>query len=433
MLNESETRYLNQYYRGDQPIWGKVKSVRPEINNIVVENRANEITAFKTGYLIGEPLQYIGKNGKSEEIDVLNRYMFLEDKDDKDRELVDDQHISGTGYRMVLPNKQHTVDDAPFSIYTLNPEKTFAVYTTALGNRNVLSGIIIPQETGENIYYCYTDKLYFEIQNRQVRVKPNVLGMNPIVEYPANTFRLGAFEIVIPILDAMNTIASNRTDSVEQFVQSLMVFKNCDIDSDDYQKLREEGAIKIKSDNMAPADVEILVQELNQMQTQELVDYMYQTVLDICGMPNRNGGSSTSDTGSAVIMRDGRQSAEARAKDSEKIFTRSEKQFLRRVLKILREKTNMNLMLGDIDIKFTRRNYENLLGKAQVLTMLLAQAKVHPRLAFTHCGLFTDAESAYLQSMEYYDKNKENAAAEVISEGATGNPMQLLQSTAGEN
>ena len=433
MQNENEIRYLNQYYRGEQPIWGKVKSVRPEINHIVVENRANEITAFKTGYLIGEPLQYIGKNGKSEEIDTLNRYMFLEDKDDKDRELVDDQHIGGTAYRMVLPNKQHSVDDAPFSIYTLNAEKAFAVYTTALGNRNVVSGLIIPQQTGENIYYCYTDKLYFEIQNRHVRVKPNVLGMNPIVEYPANKFRLGAFEIVIPILDAMNTIASNRTDAVEQFVQSLMVFKNCDIDAEDYQKLREEGAIKIKSDNITDADVKILVQELNQMQTQELVDYMYQTVLDICGMPNRNGGSSTSDTGSAVIMRDGWQSAEARAKDSEKIFTRSEKQFLRRVLRILREKTNTQLTLGDIDIKFTRRNYENLLGKAQVLTMLLAQAKVHPRLAFTHCGLFTDAESAYLQSMEYYKQNRENAAAGVIRGSEEGNSMQLLQSAAGED
>lgn len=38
-------------------------------------------------------------------------------------------------------------------------------------------------------------------------------------------------------------------------------------------------------------------------------------------MPNRNGNASTSDTGSAVIMRDGWSDAEARAKDSENAET----------------------------------------------------------------------------------------------------------------
>ena len=51
-------------------------------------------------------------------------------------------------------------------------------------------------------------------------------------------------------------------------------------------------------------------------------------------MPNRNGGTSTSDTGSAVIMRDGWSAAEARAKDSELMFKLSEKEFLKLVLRI---------------------------------------------------------------------------------------------------
>ena len=75
-------------------------------------------------------------------------------------------------------------------------------------------------------------------------------------------------------------------------------------------------------------------------------------------MPNRNGGSSTSDTGAAVIMRDGWSLAEARAKDSELMFKRSEGSFLRLVLRILRDMGDVTLSLSDIDIKFTRRNYE---------------------------------------------------------------------------
>lgn len=61
LQNQSEIDYLYRYYRGDQPILGRKKEVRPEINNMIVENRANEIVSFKTGYLVGEPIQYVSR------------------------------------------------------------------------------------------------------------------------------------------------------------------------------------------------------------------------------------------------------------------------------------------------------------------------------------------------------------------------------------
>ena len=33
---------------------------------------------------------------------------------------------------------------------------------------------------------------------------------------------------------------------------------------------------------------------------------------------------------------------------------------------------------------------------------MLQQSKIHPRLAFEHCGLFSDPEDAYKQSEAYY-------------------------------
>src|SRR5574344_273832 len=107
---------------------------------------------------------------------------------------------------------------------------------------------------------------------------------------------------------------------------------------------------------------------------------MYQTVLTICGMPNRNGGSSTSDTGSAVIMRDGWSAAEARAKDTELRFKISEKQFLKLAIRMTNVLKNMGSNLADIEIRFSRRNYENLQGKTLVLTTMLSNDKIHPQL-----------------------------------------------------
>jgi SPP1 family phage portal protein len=231
--------------------------------------------------------------------------------------------------------------------------------------------------------------------------------MIPIFEYPANHARQGAFEIVLPLLDAINTVASNRLDGIEQFIQAFIKFINCDITAEDFEKLKDMGAIKVKSTDGQQADVDIVSNELNQMQTQTLVDYLHQTVLTVCGMPNRNGGSSTSDTGSAVVFRDGWSDAETRAKDSELMFKKSEQEVLKLVLRIIRDTRGLSdslygLKLKNIAMQFTRRNYENVQSKSQVLVSMLQQDKIHPRLAFEHCGMFSDPENAYLTSMEYH-------------------------------
>ena len=138
----------------------------------------------------------------------------------------------------------------------------------------------------------------------------------------------------------------------------------------------------------------------------------YNSILTICGMPNRNGGSSTSDTGAAVLLRDGWSLAEARAKDSENMFKKAEKKMLKLVLRICRELSDFDIALKDIELQFTRRNYENIQSKSQVLTTMLQSDKIHPLLAFQHCGLFVDAERAYSMSVKYLEEKEQEAQLE---------------------
>lgn len=413
--NRSEISYLWSYYKGRQPILNRVKEVRPEITNKIVENRANEIVSFKSGYLMGEPLQYVSRGNAeniADAINQLNEFVFAEEKPAKDKELADWFHICGTSFRMVLPDEMAGEDDeSPFEIYTLDPRNTFVVYNNGLGNKPILGVKYVVDENGAVHYSCYSDHEYFEIvESKVVSYDTHILGEIPIIEYPLNMARIGAFELVIPLLDAINLTDSNRLDGVEQFIQALMLFHNVDISSEDFDELRERGAIKFKDiDPQLKAEINYLVSNLNQGETQTLVDHMYQTVLTICGMPNRNGGSSTSDTGSAVIMRDGWSAAEARAKDSELMFKKSERIFLKVVLNICRTLADMDLKVCNVEIRFTRRNYENILQKAQVLDLMLKNNKIHPRLAFEHCGLFVDSDLAYTLSAEYAEEQEQKA------------------------
>lgn len=429
LMNRADIDYLYRYYKGDQPILYRTKEVRPEINNKVVENRANEIVSFKVGYLMGEPVQYVSRkddSGVAEAVTRLNDYTLSEDKPSEDAELAEWWYICGTSYRMVLPDGEADMeeDEAPFEIFTLDPRFSFVVYSTALGNPAMMGVKYVLKEDGVLVFSCYTVNHYYEVDNTWAvrRSEDQILGI-PIIEYPANKARLGAFEIVLPLLDAINTTESNRIDGVEQFIQALMLFHNVDISSEDYRKLREEGALKFKDiDPQFKAEIEYLTAELNQSQTQTLVDSMYNIVLTICGMPNRNGGTSTSDTGAAVIMRDGWSAAEARAKDSERMFRKSEKQFLKLLLRICRDLGNLDLKLSAIDIRFTRRNYENISEKANVLTTMLNNPKIAPVLAFIHCGMFSDPQVAYKMSMEYVaEQERKTAELAKQNQGGGGN------------
>lgn len=428
LQNQAEIKYLYDYYKGKQPIIDRIKEIRPEICNNIVVNRANEIVSFKVGYQCGIPMQYTA--AKADEtlpakIEELNNLMSYENKAMKDKELVEWQMICGTGYRIVTvdPTVSTEEDEAPFSISTLRPTETFVVYSDKIGEKPMCAVTywVDDKYTGElngnglqgYVFAVYTADSYYEIKGNALTLlndnktsKPNTLKVIPIIEYPANNARLGAFEIVIDLLDALSKIESNRLDGLEGFVQAFIKFINCDIDRKEYEEFLALGAIKVSSREGKNADVDLVSKELSQTQAQVEVDDIYDTILTICGMPNRNGGSSTSDTGTAVQLRDGWSSAEARAKDSELMFEASERELLKVVLKILRDKSILDLKVSDIQMVFPRRNYENVQGKAQTLTTLLSSSYVHPKDAYAASGLFTDPETASENGLKWYEEQE---------------------------
>jgi len=403
--NSTDIDYLYKYYKGDQPILWREKKFQKDICNRIVVNRANEIVNFKVGYLIGEPVQYVnqGDDTYSQVVNLVNDYMRYEDKDAKDKSVITWNTICGTAYRMILPDKVG-IDAAPFEVYTLDPRSTFVVYHSGLDKKRVLGVTILMDEENQKFYDGYTETHHFVVKGDKVmKWEPHYLREVPIIEYPANEARLGAFEIVLPLLDAINTIESNRVDSVEQAIQAILVLKGTDLSDEDFEMAKKLGGLKIPKEG----DAFYVKAVLDQNETQSLINDAYEEILTICGMPNRNGGSSTSDTGSAVIYRDGWWAAETRAKNSEGFYKSSEKDFLNIALRIMKTTTKgdyPDLRTSHIEIRFTRRNYENITEKSNVLVAMLNNDKIHPKLAFEHCGMFVDPEIAYKMSQEYEEE-----------------------------
>ena len=418
--NQADIRVLWEYYRGKTKIICKEKEIREEINHKINENRAYEVVKFHKGYVFGEPIQYVRRE-RSEanvaddeiaaDINALNGYMADANKSACDNALSEWMYVAGTGYRLTLPNKKWTPDgdESPFNVYALDPMKTFVVRSTDIDEHILMAVCVVERENSEKVFSVYTENQYFEIIDFAEPVsKPNPLGMIPIVEYPTENARLGVFEVAMPLLDALDELQSNRMDDVVQFVNSFLGIFGGELDEETYAKLNEWKTLCLPEGT----DAKYLSATLSQADIQTLKNDIYTGILTICGVPNRNGGSSTSDTGSAVILRDGWESAEARAKATEEIFKCSEKESLKIALRILRDTVGTKLKLSDITPHFTRRNYENIASKSQVLLAMLNSPKIHPEVAYASCGMFPDPESAYLQGMAYYEEQMKKLEAQ---------------------
>lgn len=467
--NAEEIDYLFNYYKGKQPILQKTKKVRPDINNVTLENHAYEIVEFKKSHEFGEPVQYIQKGEKNTEtinpeISKLNRFMESEDKSSLDNQLAEWQYICGTSYRWIDRDDKDEDDEAPFEISVPDPRRTFVVYSNEIKEKPLFCGYFswqydvntIDEANTEKyrIITIYTDDQMIKIKEQNgaylvipqempistngktedVEEYPLMIKGQRIIEYPLNQSRIGLIELVMSQLNALNKIRSDDLDGIDQFVQSLLVFINQDVTVEDVRALEEAGAIKVNStDPGKPADVKLLTQQLLHSETKIVTDDIYNNVLTILGIPRLNDKPSGGDTGQARLLGEGWTMSYQRAKQDDLCFKKSERQFLKIVLRICKFANEItDLKLSDIDIKIPRDKSDNLLVKAQSLIQLL-DAGVHPEIAFTVVGLFGDPHDVYLKSLDYqgedFWKKVKDVAENKLNNNSKNQNQDILNKT----
>lgn len=417
LQNVAEEDYLYWYRRGLQPILKRTKERNTIVLNKVVENHAEEITTFKDGFFIQEAVKYRSrKDSVASKVDKLNEYLYRSGKHDADNILADWFHMVGKAALYIESNAD---DDVPVKTYALDPRSAFVVYSLRPGNEPLYavnmvigSGVVnIDVYTKDKVYRLYGTSKSAEatnIPNWQAvatgirSIEDNPLGNIPIIEYRYNSVNMGAFESVIYLLDAINNVQSNRIDGVEQFIQSIAVAVNCQFEDDvTADKIRKAGMIALRSVGENKADFRILSEELDQQQTQTLVDDLYDQALRICSMPTTTkGGRSTSDTGSAVIFRDGWEQAAASARNTEDLFKKSNRLFDRIFTDILRKKGILNIKLVDFELDFVRNETANVQSKAQAMQTMLA-AGLHPEIALSKSGISNDPVADVKMSEKY--------------------------------
>lgn len=415
-INRIAVNYLWRYKNGDQPARYRTKTIRDDICNRVIENHAWEIVRFKVGQTYGEPMQFISLKDNDEvnkAVDALNDYMRASRKQKADVNCGEWQSAVGLGFKAI----QRKQGEIPFRIVTPTPLNTYIVYSEET-QEPLMAVQWLKNERNENYYRCFTDAFEYQVKNGRLLALDIINGETavykrlhgysgiPIVEYPNNQDRLSDVELVIDLLDAINNMQSNRMDSIEQFVQSWVKFINCEIDDENFQKMKMNGALVVKSNNGSDnkADVDIMTQELNQTESQVAKDDLWDNALSILAIPNKQGNTG-GDSQGAVELRNGWDFAKSAAKIKDIYVSDAEMQLSRLILNVIRVangEQRLSLGIMDYDVQINHSPTDNLQVKAQSFKMLI-ESGIHPLIAIKTVGLWGDSEKVFMLSKPYLD------------------------------
>ena len=455
LKNKSESIYLQDYLYGDQDIKAKKKHTRTEINNKSVENWAWAFQDWKKAFLLGKPIQYAPLDDKAnEEITVLNKYVIYEDKDQKDQDIYEDIFTVGRGFRYVSRSQTGEDDEAPFDLLNLSVLNTEVVYSSSIEHEQLMAYVqtdmkynipevdpntneVVLKPVPYNEYTVYTKNKQYTINDKSgdlvvVDTKPIVPQGHRVVEYFFNRRRMSFLEICKDIFNDLNYIENLDKDDIESFVNSIMVFTNAEVDKTGMDKIKEFGAVSIKSTDQKKASVELLQSRLKSLDTQIYYLRKLSALHSILSVPEatQSGDFSNAETGKALLTGQGFTSASIRVENEEKAFKKCDRNSLKVILKICRDVNDSNiknLMVNNIDIKFSRDLSDNLLTKTQAL-MNLQSVNMPPQIANAVVGLFSDPV-AVTKLQEAYMQQKNLLQNEINNQTKVKEQNNILQDT----
>ena len=368
-----------QYYDGHHAIEVKKREDDSVPNNKVVCNHAKDISDTATGYFMGSPIKY--SNSGKQDIEPLLVAFDEANVDDVDADNALDMSIYGAGYEYVYVKQGEA---KPIS-KNISPLSTFIIVDDSI-EENELCGVyyykrknsvensytyIATVSTANYTYVLSIDDSGADISRPVTEVpERHFFGEPQIIEYLNNKEAIGDFEQQIPLIDAYNTLMSDRINDKEQFVDAILVLYGTlmgdgEEEVSEAQKvLRKEKLLELPID----AKAEYLLRQMDENGAEVLRKAIKEDIYNFSHVPNFMDENFAGNV-SGVAMEYKLLGLEMITKVKERQY----KKGLRKRIRLYCNFLNMKAVLmeaGSIMASFSRALPKNLQELAQIVANL---------------------------------------------------------------
>ena len=363
---------LHGYYYGEHNINSRVRDNPKAPNNKLVCNHAEYIVDMATGYFLGNPIKYKSESvnsgdGSSKELDITPITDNFKDVDIHSHDVELDRDRSIYGIALELPFAVEEGDPIiDFAI--ISPEHGFLVVDDTVKHKplfgvnyyprydvaGTLSHFIINVYTKEKIYTYKSTSLDTPTAYKLIDEEEHYFEVVPFIEYKNKKSMQGDFEQVISLIDAYNTLQSDRVNDKQQFVDALLMVIGASFGDDKdevtetVKQLRDLGILELPSD----ASAAYLQKSLNETEVEVLKKSLKDDIHEFSKVPCLSDANFAS-TDSGVALAYKLLAFEMLIKQKENFFRQGLKQRLRLMCNFYNIK-QYNLDPGCIEIEMTR-------------------------------------------------------------------------------
>ena len=436
--NKADCDFLLRYEAGEQPLQRK-KTYRPDIDIVCVDNVANEVTNFWTGFMFGNEITYVqrgrmdsgkGNTTEHEGAALMNECFAMEMGKAKTAELGRYVQITGIGYTFIDVNMDYQDGDSFFRYVVIDPRYAFVVRSKSHTDHRIVMAATVREDSMGNRYYTvFTNRERFEIVGSRIITgrrrgnydyfhsersgDANPLGIIPIVEWVRDYDRMGCFERQISALDTLNIEESDFANLVDQNCQAIWHANDVEFAKDEngntvnpksndwvFTQTTRDGKTPFITPLAVPSEYTGIMQNITTKRAM---------ILQKCNVPQRNDNSGGS-TGVAMSDATGWSQAEVEASKQQSIIEGCKMQEARIALAAIQvspftpsDSPLLKIRYADIAPSVKRQKNYEMVSKVNAFATLVSHG-VHGLHAIRVINLFDDPQQVYEDSSSLIKK-----------------------------
>lgn len=216
-------------------------------NNKLVHAYPRYIVTMASGYLVGAPVKY-EDDAQKEAIEALEEVHKHSNIDSVDAELAAQASIYGRGVCICYADEGGKPRAA-----ALSPREAFVVYDDTVEHKPIfgvhwmdrrddtgkVTGVIVHVHTDKEDQ-TYVGKTVASLKAAPDDVRTHAFGGVPMVEFWNNSDEMGDFEPVLSLIEAYDTLESDRVNDKQQFSDAVLLLTGCTLGQEEEEAEDDE-------------------------------------------------------------------------------------------------------------------------------------------------------------------------------------------------